>query len=306
MKVFINRLPIEAPWGGGNKWVIAFNQFASEFGITVVHDIRAEQVDAIIVAGFDAGNSGVDFYRALNICASSKTKLIVRINENDARKGTTGVDNTMWSMINMSHGAIFVSQWLQQYYVSKFKTIPSVPAAIVYNGVNKNHFCSQPKLNNGKINILSSHWSDNHLKGQDVTEWLDCFVGKHHEDYTFTFVGRTKASLQNSKHIQPLFGVALGEELGKYDVCINGSKFDPGPNSVIEPITCGLPTYVHSDGGGAVEFAGPEHTFHNFEELENLLLNKNFTPNLAQFQSWKISIQNYVDFIKNVCGKSTA
>lgn len=298
MRVFINRLPIDAAWGGGNNWVIAFNDYAKEFGIEVIHDLRSAQPDAILVAGFDAGNSGIDFFRAMNYCASSKTKLIVRINENDARKGTTGVDNTMWSMINLSHGSVFVSHWLQSYYAQKFKTPPNSQCAIIFNGVNKNHFRSQPKINNGKINLVTHHWSDNHLKGSDIYEKLDEFVGINSEEYTFTYIGRHKCNFKYTSVIEPLFGEALGTELGRYDVYISGSRFDPGPNHVAESISCQLPTYVHKDGGGSCEFAGSDHTFKDFDELKAILMDRQFKSNSNLFGDWRTCIGHYVDFIK--------
>jgi hypothetical protein len=93
----------------------------------------------------------------------------------------------------------------------------------------------------------------------------------------------------------------LGEELGKYDICVNATRFDPGPNSVIEPICCGLPTYVHVDGGGAVEFAGNDHTFSSTDELQRILLNKNFVANDAvNFLPWQDVVKLYVDFIKTI------
>lgn len=298
MKVFVNRLPINGPWGGGNNFLIAFREYASEFGIEVIDDLRSCIPDAILVMGFDSGNSGVDFYRALNTCAASNTKLIVRINENDARKGTTGVDNTMWSMINMSHGAVFVSQWLQQYYVNKFKSVPNALAGIIYNGVNKNHFCSQSKLDNGKTNIVTHHWSDNKLKGNDIYEQIDQFVQDNPDKFSFTYIGRHSCKFKQTKVIDPLFGEALGKELGRYDVYISGSRFDPGPNHVAEGISCQLPTYVHKDSGGGCEFAGFDHIFKDFDELKSILMGRQFKSNPNIFGDWRSCIGYYIDFIK--------
>lgn len=145
-----------------------------------------------------------------------------------------------------------------------------------------------------------SHWSDNALKGQDFAEWIDAFVAKRSEEFTFTYIGRTRASLKNSTVIGPLCATDLGAELAKYDVCINASRFDPGPNSVIEPIACGLPTYVHVDGGGGVEFAGKDHTFSSFDELETLLLSKQFKKNVNRFEPWEKTIESVVTFLGKV------
>jgi hypothetical protein len=143
------------------------------------------------------------------------------------------------------------------------------------------------------------------MKGQDYAEWLDSFVGKHSDEFTFTFVGRTQANFKHATLVRPLYGKQLGEEIGKYDVCINASRFDPGPNSVIEPISCGLPTYVHIDGGGGVEFAGSDHTFSSPEDLECILLKKQFVQNASMFLQWDQTIKSYVDFLEITRRKCT-
>lgn len=319
MRVFINRLPIDAAWGGGNNWVIAFNDYAKEFGIEVIHDLRSAQPDAILVAGFDAGNSGIDFFRAMNYCSASKTKLIVRINENDARKGTTGVDNTMWSMINLSHGSVFVSHWLQSYYAQKFKTPPNSQCAIIFNGVNKNHFFDQKYKNitrNPKLRIVAHHWSNNYLKGFDVYEAIDQFCDQR-DDVVFEYIGRHNNTFKgkNTRVIDPLHGLALGDALrgGNGDgshqrnIYISGTKFDPAPNHILEALATGFPTWVHKDGGGAVEFAGHDHVFEDIPTLLKMIEDGDprlFQPNNVRLIDWHESIGHYCEFIKKVVNAS--
>lgn len=137
------------------------------------------------------------------------------------------------------------------------------------------------------------------MKGQDYVDWLDDFVGKN-TDFTYTFIGRTQSKLKNSKHIPPLNENLLAQELGKYDVCINASRFDPGPNSVIESISCKVPTYVHSNGGGAVEFAGKDHVFSTYDELEQILLKKQFNMNDTKFTSWLECSNQFVELFKTL------
>ena len=298
MKIYLNRFPIYAPWGGGNMWTTAFHKFAPEEGHEMVPPDNMKIVpDVVLLAGLDNDGTGISAEQAVMYkLYNENVKLVIRVNENDARKATTNIDKFLLKLSEHVDSTIFVSKWLQDYFNDlgwKCKN-----QCFIHNGVDKDIFKSYPKLNNNKINIVSAHWSDNPLKGQDVTEWLDDFVGKH-DDYTFTFIGRTKANLKNGRHINPLFGKKLGEEIGKYDICVNGSRFDPGPNSVIEPISCGLPTYVHVNGGGGVEFAGNDHVFSSTEELESILIRKNFQHNSTKFDEWKTVIQKYLTVLEN-------
>ena len=137
------------------------------------------------------------------------------------------------------------------------------------------------------------------MKGQDVYEWLDRFVAEDNPfpGFAFTYIGRTKAKLPNSKIVQPVFGKALGDELRKGWIYISGSRYDPGPNHVLEALACGLKTYVHRLGGGAVEFAGEDHCFGTVDELRGILLARAHEPNEFQPGSWEDCITAYMEIM---------
>lgn len=316
----MNRLLVDGPWGGGNMMAAAFHKFAPMFDVELVnHPLSA---DVIFLMGLDPGDTGCGFEQAIKYrsMTNKSIKVVARINENDARKGTIGVDNLIVQVLRNVDGAVFVSNWLKEYFRPRppftlrtagggvfpwfgatddeariFEDYP-----VVINGVDRSvFFPRQLKKHSEKVRLVTAHWSDNSLKGQDVTEFIDDFVGRHTE-FEYDYIGRTKAKLRNSHLINPLHGSYLGEALSAHDVCINGTRFDPGPNSVIESISCGLPTYVYKDGGGAVEFAGNGHIFNSLEELETVLLNKKFQINTTTFNDWSVSICSYAEYIKSV------
>lgn len=311
-KIFINRLPRDEAWGGGNMWVRAMHDHASKFGFEIVNDFRVNAIDAIVVCGFDADNSGVDFYRALNMASSNgHTKLIVRVNENDMRKGTNGVDRTMYSMMTMSHGTVFVSSWLQKYYALAFKNAPQTKFAIIHNGVDKEIFKMRrgPGTLEPKLRIVCHHWSNNPLKGFDVYDAIDRHASEC-QDIVFEYIGRDRGSFKgrNTHVIAPLHGAALGIQLGTVtcdqNVYVSGSRFDPGPNHVLESLACGYPTWVHNFSGGGVEFAGSDHMFGSIEELLELLKLENrqrlLTPNAFVPIDWETCVKHYCDFIDQI------
>ena len=96
---------------------------------------------------------------------------------------------------------------------------------------------------------------------------------------TFTYIGRSKANFKNTNLILPTFGKNLGEELSKYDVYISASRYDPGPNHIIESLACEIPTYALDISGGAVEMVGKNHVYSSFEDLCTILKNKKFDKN---------------------------
>lgn len=299
-KVCVNRQPIIGPWGGGNQFVIACYEHFQKFGMTIV----GLNDDPDVILMIDPRPDGMN-PSAREIAAhvlERGTPVVHRINECDARKATRGTDAMLQECQQFVKSRIFVSNWLQEHLQTSWGCAYH-DSCVIVNGADTRIFSASPpraKFNNQKINIVSAHWSDNYMKGQDTTEFLDSFVGQHSKEFTFTFIGRTQANLKNTTLIKPIFGELFADALKMFDVSISGSRFDPGPNSVIEPIACGIPTYVHTDGGGGVEFAGKDHAFRNNDELGDFLLKKAFTPNAFIVRDWEDVIREYAEHLYKV------
>lgn len=304
MKVYVNRFPKFGPWGGGAKFANSFHKIAPDSGVDIVPPDSVSIVpDVILLVGLDNDGQGISIDQAIMyknlIKDQHDVKLVLRVNENDARKNTTTVDKMLLKAASYMDATVFVSEWLQDYFVKQ--GWPTKKNTVIINGVDREIFKPQPKLDNGKINITAHHWSDNEMKGKDIYEQLDKLVGDYPDKLSFTYIGRHKCNFKNTNVIKPLHGKALGEELGKYDVYVSASRFDPGPNHITESISCELPTYVHVDGGGCVEFAGKDHSYQTFDELKKLLLSKDFKPNTSlQFPDWNDCIKEYIGFLETV------
>jgi len=300
MKILLNRTPRSGPWGGGNLFVQAFFRYAGQFGLSVTTDF-GDGPDAVLIIDPRYDELGISIneivqYRDKN----PAVKIIQRVNECDARKGTNEIDDLLRKYSYHNHMTIFVSDWIKQYHHDNGwlgKWAPTTER-VVLNGVDKTIF--RPILKkNTKTNIVTHHWSNNDMKGADVHSWLDNFVS-HHPQFSYTYIGRTKCQLKNSTHIQPLSGQALGDELAKHDIYITGTLHDPGPNHVIEALACGLPTYACRDGGGAVEFVGKQHVYYTFDDLEAILLSGKFLMNEWMPGTWEQCISEYASVIKEI------
>jgi glycosyltransferase involved in cell wall biosynthesis len=300
IKVHINRKPVEGPWGGGNMWI------KSAYDLLPRHDIKIVEInedpDAIIIAGLGPETNSISALQAIQYkkWAALKgkiVKLMLRVNENDARKGTTGVDETLRNISVHIDYTVFVSQWLLQYFENFGWNCKN--KKFIHNGVDGRVFYSQKEKNGEKIKIVTHHWSDNYMKGFDVYEEIDKWV-KDRSDFSFTYIGRDRGTFKNTIHIPPLFGKELGDELSRYDVYVSASRFDPGPNHVLESLSCGIPTYVHADGGGAVEFAGNQNSYKNSEEILNILLSKKYNKNTWVPPTWEECMAKFADSIKEI------
>ena len=299
MKVYVNQKVVNGPWGGGNSFVRAFRRHIHEkHELVDVHDgLGAHDVpDVNVIVG--AFEPNVEQMLMHKMTFGSTVPLVIRVNECDARKDTKNVDKHLIELSKHVDGTVFVSQWLHDHLMNKGWVCKK--NTVIRNGVDADIFKPGAKFNNGKVNIAAHHWSDNEKKGRDIYEALDAFVGDHKDTFSFTYIGRHRCNFKNTNVIQPMWGKALGEELGKYDVYVSASRFEPGPNHVIESISCGLPTFVHKDGGGAVEFTGGTGVYSDWNELSAMLIEKKMPVANFSFDTWKQCAEKYVEFLQSL------
>ena len=295
MKILINRKPVAGPWGGGNLFVTSFCKVMKELGHNIVHKLE-DNIDLFFIMNPRYDELQISINEAIEYKKKfPQTKILQRINDCDARKNTSNVDNMLSECSKHIDGAIFVSNWMKEYFTTK-KPWFCEKNFVLVNGVETGHDHVN-KTTNEKINIVTHHWSNNYLKGFDIYDLIDDFVGKN-EKYTFTYIGRERGTFKNTKVINPLHGDFLYNELKKYDVYISASRYDPGPNHILESISCGLPTYVHKEGGGCAEFAGKSHVFDGFDDLVTLLKENNFSKNNKNFVNWRESLLKLNNIIR--------
>ena len=141
------------------------------------------------------------------------------------------------------------------------------------------------------------------MKGFDFYEFIDSFVGTN-TDFTFTYIGRDRGTFKNTQVISPLFGADLGLELSRHDIYISGTRNDPGPNHILESLSCNIPTYAYIEGGGAVEFVGKDHTFSSIDQLVKIIESRSYTNNGFKPSSWKECINSFESHMVKLVGKT--
>jgi len=290
MKILVNRKPVSGPWGGGNNFVIALIRGLQAEGHTVTHSLDSDIDCFFIVDPRPEGDCPGLAHLMQKKEMLGRVKVVQRVNECDARKNTEHMDPLLLHCSEFINKTIFVSKWMQKYFVDKGWKCSN--NTWLHNGVDKNAFIPGHR-NPGRLkSVVAHHWSNNFMKGFDAYEFLDYMAGK--DQIEFTYVGRHRNTFKNTRCIDPCTGSDLAKRLQGHDIYISGSRFDPGPNHILEALAVGLPTYVHTDGGGAVEFAGADHTFGNLSELEELILSNNYQKNEYIPMSWSESIQAYI------------
>ena len=278
MRVFFNRRPPSGPWGGGASFVKNMSDFLKLKGHDVVYDLNSDKlIDAIFMIDPRPSQdcySVNEIYQYKNKYPS--VKIIHRINECDQRKGTQFMDRLIMHSNQIADKTVFISEWLQQYFVEKGF---SKDSSVVYNGCDSASFFKKKESKiRDPIRIVTHHWSDNWMKGFDMYTKLDEYL-ESNKEIQFTYVGRYYKghTPSNTSIVSPLSGFELGEELRKHDIYLTASRFEPCGMHHVEGSACGMPVLFHTDGGGINELCKKHgEEFSSFEEmLEKILIIKN-------------------------------
>lgn len=294
MKICINRKPVEGPWGGGNKFIKAYCNALRKAGHEVYHSL-VPNLDVIHLQDPRLDQLGISMNDVFHYKKYyPNVRIVHRVNECDARKGTQGMDKQLQLCSAFTDITVFVSDWIADYFQ---KSWSCDKRTVIKNGVDLDVFRPNEKYHNGKVNIVAHHWSNNFLKGFDIYNKLDDWIRENRGEYTFTYIGRDQGTFCNTRVIKPIHGTVLGDELGKYDVYVSASRFDPGPNHILEALACKLPTYSFIDGGGACEFTGKDHIYDSFDQLAEILKKKKFNKNKSSLISWDECVKQYMDLI---------
>lgn len=304
-KIYYNRIPVNGAWGGGNIYTKGMHTYTPD-DFELVSNVNDS--DLAFIAGYEAEAGYYSAGTIQTICINTGRKYVVRVNDCDARKGTAGfVDSRYEYICRRASGIIWVSNWIRDYYYLKYPHLSNIPSRVIVNGVedgwNRVDFSGEKKLKR----IITHHWSDNRLKGDELYSALAKLAYETGE-FEFKYIGRlpkdSKVNLYldkpggHVKLVSPLSGIALYNELAQTDadtIYASWSTSDPGPNHIIESLAVGLPTYVGGHGGGCVEFAGDDHVIPERDPekaakwLAKLLTKGRYRQNLRGLKPFHIS-----------------
>ena len=258
MKVAFNRIRRSGPWGGGSQFLTMLADSLIGRGHHVIHKLESD-VDAIVMFDprYEDGGFDVDDIRKFKYFHGD-VKVLHRINDSDIPRNTTFLDNlNIGANVAVADETVFISKWLHGYYVGKgFPT--DRPRHVITNGCDERIFYPKAASDLSEpTRLVTHHWSDNYMKGFDLYIHIDQLLERR-RDVEFTYIGRycKTYSPKNTKLIQPLYGVALADEIRKHDVYVTAARYEACGMHHIEGAACGLPVVYHEDGGGAAELCG--------------------------------------------------
>tara|TARA_B100000575_G_C23130632_1_gene655812 strand:+ start:1344 stop:2327 length:984 start_codon:yes stop_codon:yes gene_type:complete len=294
-KIMFNLKPPEGSYGGGSFFVKNLSTFLVSKGWKVTYELE-DNLDIIVIIDPRAGNykkHGLNDIREYKL-KHPNVKLIYRVNECDIKREISiNIEPLIVETMLSVNYVIFVSKWLQDYYIQKYNLINNnfnnLKYTSILNGCNQNHFYNTKlkKINPNKIRIVTHHWSNNYLKGFHIYNKLDQILPDC-PTIEFTYIGNYNPNYQpkNIKIKKPMCGIELGKELKQHDIYLTATQNEPGAMHYLEAMSSGLPVIYCNGGGGVHEIcqkAGEE-----FTDMTNFFIKLN-----------KI-IDNYDNYVKNI------
>ncbi len=239
----------EGPWGGGNQFLKALAKALERRGHEVFTDLKVQDLDLILLVDPRAESVSSSFQgpQIHEYLQKNPDALIIhRVNECDERKGTQGVNQQIMEANQIADHTIFVSGWLRELY--RGHGMDPESSEVILNGADPEIFYPRgTALWNGiePMKLVTHHWGNNWLKGFDVYQKIDQALenGDFAARFEFTYVGRVPDGFQfqRVRHVAPISGEALAEELCRHHVYVTASRNEPGGNHQNEGGCCGLP-----------------------------------------------------------------
>lgn len=272
-KIFFSLKPPVGSYGGGAFFVKNLYNYLIKIGYNVVYDLEND-IDVIFI--IDPRKDNNNKYSLNDILIYKKknpnVKIIHRVNECDIKRDVSiNIEPLLVKTIMISNHVVFVSKWLEKYFIEKYKL--NINSSAILNGCNTNDFypIKNVKFKNNKIRLITHHWSNNYLKGFHIYNKLDELLN-YRNDIEFTYIGNYNPNYKpkNIKIIPPTNGKQLGNLINQHDIYITATQNEPGAMHYLEALCCGLPILYCKNGGGAQEIccmAGEE--YYDIETLLN-------------------------------------
>lgn len=285
--------PIKTSYGGGNQFISNLINYINNENenLKIVFDLNHNDIDLIFILDpriLSVNKINIDMVINYKL-KYPNVKIIHRVNECDIKRDKSiNIEPLLIKTMKISDHVIFVSKWLQHYFIKKY-TLKLPSYNHILNGCNRKHFypLNNQKFENGKIKIVTHHWSSNYLKGFHIYNELDKILPSL-KNIEFTFIGNYNQNYKpkNIKLLPPTNGIELGELINKHDIYFTATQNEPCGNHYIEGLSVGLPI-LYCKGGGAIKELchgiGEE-----FNDIKTLLIKIDLIKN------------NYYDYVNNI------
>jgi len=279
MKIFFNRIPVNKPWGGGNKTLLSLREQLEKRNHIVVFNLNHTDINLLFVFDPRTSSTGITYESILKYKKDNNIKIIQRVGDLGFHN-KPHLTNLIKNTIPNADKVIFISE----YAYKNTNNLCKVPKE--YDIINLAPMKEFYKFRNYDINInkpikiITHHWSNNEKKGFETYKYIDNKLCS--KELSFTYIGNIPKNFKfiNTKYIKPINAERLIKEIPKYDMYITSSIEETGGNHVLEAMGCGLPIIYNNKGGGIINYCkGFGIGFNNNDDIKKCILTvaKNFS-----------------------------
>jgi glycosyltransferase involved in cell wall biosynthesis len=189
---------------------------------------------------------------------NSRLVCIQRINDNDLRKGTGGMDALLADANRAADHTVFVSAWLRDHHAAGWFDVRR-PHSVICNGADPavfHPFGARAWRAGEPLRIVTHHWSDNMAKGFRLYAELDDEIASGRvKGVELWVIGRWPREIRwrAARTFPACAGHELAALLRRCHVGITASQHEPGAMHPVEMLQCGMPLLYTADTGGTVE-----------------------------------------------------
>ncbi len=258
----------QPPYGGGNQFLLALRTEWERQGILVGNNSIGKKTRVILFNSFN-----FDFNK-LRRFKKSGIRMVHRVDGPISKyRGKDEDLDRKICLINkeLADKTVFQSNYSLKMHremgleFSQPCVIPNASDPAIFFPSNQR----KPLQIGEKIKLISTSWSDNPKKGQEIYRWLD--KNLDFRKFEYTFVGRCQADFLNIRKFAPVGSKELAKFLRSNHIFITASENDPCSNALIEAMSCGLPAVYYKSGGHTELVKGGGLGFDNIESIPFLL-----------------------------------
>ncbi|WP_227818021.1 hypothetical protein [Nitrogeniibacter aestuarii] len=294
MKVAIGFQIQDGPWGGGNRFIKSLSQALLAQGHHVVTTLVDADIDIILMVDPRWRHPNLTFSSGAVLryllFRNPRALVVHRINECDERKNTRNMNGKLKTVNYCADHTVFVGRWLQDLDLWQ----RSSRASVITNGADPATFNPlgwSRWEGRGPLRLVTHHWGGNWMKGFDIYSRVDKMLDQPEwrGRIEFTYVGNLPSGFcfANAKHVAPLDGQALADELKRHHGYLTASINEPGGNHQNEGALCGLPL-LYRDSGCMPEYCDGFGVCFTPETFENSL-----TCYIDEYDHWADQMPNY-------------
>lgn len=267
--------PKEMSWGGGNA---SYYRLIEKLKEDNVVSIIGSDTNPDVVYSHDMTGLST----TLSFIRDQNQRIVIRIN--DLGTHSKKHNQELIYRSNKYKNAIYIvpSIWAKEYIISK-GLLTGKDIRVIENAADDSLFPIR------KLKIVTHHWSNNPLKGEDIYSKLEEENDKL--NIIFTYIGRpcfipskTTTVIEPPKSKQELYHLLI-----QNDWYITASRLEAGANHILEAMNCRLPILYHTEGGSIPEYVGKKGIpYSSFDELRSILAPKSSMDDM---------LSKYIDII---------